>query len=155
MQKAAGWELVPLQEAAELSSLKPQLDQLGVPLYAVVKEDVGTEIQNFKPYFKGEIFLDEKVSVRVLRASLWTQRKAFRTCGKSSLGLLWVDQRRVCVLHRGVFMGPVSGRWVFWASCELECGWTAWGPLETGSWATSLVKASSSEESLSLGVNSR
>uniref|UniRef100_A0A3B4UDJ2 Peroxiredoxin-like 2A n=1 Tax=Seriola dumerili TaxID=41447 RepID=A0A3B4UDJ2_SERDU len=48
------------QEAAELSSLKPQLDELGVPLYAVVKEDVGTEVQNFRPYFKGEIFLDEK-----------------------------------------------------------------------------------------------
>ncbi|KAI3365500.1 hypothetical protein L3Q82_010590, partial [Scortum barcoo] len=32
----------------------------GVPLYAVVKEDVGTEVQNFRPYFKGEIFLDEK-----------------------------------------------------------------------------------------------
>lgn len=57
---------VHLQEAAELSSLKPQLDQLGVPLYAVVKEDVGTEIQNFRPYFKGEIFLDEKVGVRFL-----------------------------------------------------------------------------------------
>lgn len=50
-----------VQEAAELSSLKPQLDELGVPLYAVVKEDVGTEVQNFRPYFKGEIFLDEKV----------------------------------------------------------------------------------------------
>ncbi|KAG8008761.1 hypothetical protein GBF38_010378 [Nibea albiflora] len=49
-----------LQEAAELSSLKPQLDKLGVPLYAVVKEDVGTEVQNFRTYFKGEIFLDEK-----------------------------------------------------------------------------------------------
>lgn len=48
------------EEAAELSSLKPQLDELGVPLYAVVKEDVGTEVQNFRPYFKGEIFLDEK-----------------------------------------------------------------------------------------------
>uniref|UniRef100_A0A3P8XY71 Peroxiredoxin-like 2A n=1 Tax=Esox lucius TaxID=8010 RepID=A0A3P8XY71_ESOLU len=43
-----------------LSSLKPQLDELGVPLYAVVKEDMGTEIQNFRPYFSGEIFVDEK-----------------------------------------------------------------------------------------------
>ncbi|KAF7657424.1 hypothetical protein LDENG_00026820 [Lucifuga dentata] len=57
------WEksgAVIMAEAAELSSLKPQLDQLGVPLYAVVKEDVGTEVQNFRPYFTGEIFLDEK-----------------------------------------------------------------------------------------------
>lgn len=33
-----------------------------MPLFAVVKEDVGTEVQNFRAYFKGEeIFLDEKV----------------------------------------------------------------------------------------------
>lgn len=51
-----------LQEASELSSLKPQLEELGVPLYAVVKEDIGTEIQKFRPYFNGEIFVDEKVS---------------------------------------------------------------------------------------------
>lgn len=48
------------EEAAELSSLKPQLDELGIPLYAVVKEDVGTEVKNFRPYFQGEVFLDEK-----------------------------------------------------------------------------------------------
>ncbi|KAK2820654.1 hypothetical protein Q5P01_023613 [Channa striata] len=57
------WErsgAVIMAEAAELSSLKPLLDELGVPLYAVVKEDIGTEVQNFRPYFKGEVFLDEK-----------------------------------------------------------------------------------------------
>ncbi|KAJ8365299.1 hypothetical protein SKAU_G00141300 [Synaphobranchus kaupii] len=47
-----------MTEASELSSLKPQLDELGVPLYAVVKEDIGTEVQDFRPYFAGEIFLD-------------------------------------------------------------------------------------------------
>uniref|UniRef100_A0A673JDE7 Peroxiredoxin-like 2A n=1 Tax=Sinocyclocheilus rhinocerous TaxID=307959 RepID=A0A673JDE7_9TELE len=52
--------IVYLQEASELSSLKPQLDELGVPLYAVVKENVGTEIQDFRPRLVGEIFLDEK-----------------------------------------------------------------------------------------------
>ncbi|XP_037759369.1 peroxiredoxin-like 2A isoform X4 [Chelonia mydas] len=52
---------VPLfKEASELSSLKPQLDQLGIPLYAVVKEKIGTEVEDFQHYFKGEIFLDEK-----------------------------------------------------------------------------------------------
>ncbi|KAK5851153.1 hypothetical protein PBY51_001969 [Eleginops maclovinus] len=57
------WErsgAVIMAEAAELSSLKPQLDELGVPLYAVVKEDVGTEVQNFRPFFNGEVLLDEK-----------------------------------------------------------------------------------------------
>uniref|UniRef100_A0A8C6BQI5 Peroxiredoxin-like 2A n=1 Tax=Monodon monoceros TaxID=40151 RepID=A0A8C6BQI5_MONMO len=49
-----------LQEAADLSSLKPKLDELGIPLYAVVKEHVKTEVKDFQPYFKGEIFLDEK-----------------------------------------------------------------------------------------------
>uniref|UniRef100_A0AAY5L2T8 Peroxiredoxin-like 2A n=1 Tax=Esox lucius TaxID=8010 RepID=A0AAY5L2T8_ESOLU len=57
------WEengAVYICEAAGLSSLKPQLDELGVPLYAVVKEDIGTEIQEFRPYFSGEIFVDEE-----------------------------------------------------------------------------------------------
>ncbi|XP_046290070.1 peroxiredoxin-like 2A [Marmota monax] len=48
------------EEAMDLSSLKPKLDDLGVPLYAVVKEKVGTEVKDFQPYFKGDIFLDEK-----------------------------------------------------------------------------------------------
>ncbi|KAK3559680.1 hypothetical protein QTP86_015091 [Hemibagrus guttatus] len=51
---------VIMAEASELSSLKPQLDELSVPLYAVVKENIATEIHNFRPYFRGEIFLDEK-----------------------------------------------------------------------------------------------
>lgn len=50
-----------LQEASELSRLKPELDQLGVPLYGVVKEKIGEELSQFQPYFKGDIFLDEKV----------------------------------------------------------------------------------------------
>ncbi|KAK9966006.1 hypothetical protein ABG768_005060 [Culter alburnus] len=58
------WErtgAVIMAEASELSSLKPQLDDSGVALYAVVKENIGTEIQDFRPYFSGEIFLDEKM----------------------------------------------------------------------------------------------
>lgn len=50
------------QEASELSSLKPQLEELGVPLVAVVKENVGTEIQDFRPHFAGDIYIDEEVS---------------------------------------------------------------------------------------------
>ncbi|XP_042546161.1 peroxiredoxin-like 2A isoform X1 [Dipodomys spectabilis] len=48
------------EEASDLSSLKPKLEELGVPLYAVVKEHISTEVKDFQPYFKGEIFLDEK-----------------------------------------------------------------------------------------------
>ncbi|XP_030630753.1 peroxiredoxin-like 2A [Chanos chanos] len=48
------------EEASALCSLKSELDELGVPLYAVVKENIGTEIRDFKPYFCGEIFVDEK-----------------------------------------------------------------------------------------------
>lgn len=50
------------QEASELSSLKPQLEELGVPLVAVVKENIGTEIQDFRPHFAGDIYIDEQVS---------------------------------------------------------------------------------------------
>ncbi|XP_075073251.1 peroxiredoxin-like 2A [Mixophyes fleayi] len=48
------------EEASGLSSLRPELDQLGVPLYGMVKEKIGSEVEDFEPYFKGEIFLDEK-----------------------------------------------------------------------------------------------
>ncbi|MBN3273355.1 F213A protein, partial [Polyodon spathula] len=67
--KHSGWCKISLklsccvcvvQEASELSSLKPELEHLGVPLYAVVKENVGTEVNQFNPHFKGEVFLDEK-----------------------------------------------------------------------------------------------
>lgn len=50
------------EEAAELSSLKAQLEELGVPLYAVVKENLDTELQDFRPFFAGDIYLDEKKS---------------------------------------------------------------------------------------------
>lgn len=50
-----------LQEASELSSLKPQLEELGVPLVAVVKENLAAEIQGFRPHFAGDIYIDEKV----------------------------------------------------------------------------------------------
>uniref|UniRef100_A0A3B3D173 Peroxiredoxin-like 2A n=1 Tax=Oryzias melastigma TaxID=30732 RepID=A0A3B3D173_ORYME len=48
------------EEASELSSLKPQLEELGVPLVAVVKENLGSEIQDFRPHFAGDIYIDEE-----------------------------------------------------------------------------------------------
>ncbi|KAF7643550.1 hypothetical protein LDENG_00237580 [Lucifuga dentata] len=57
------WEkngAVIMVEASELSSLKPQLEELGVPLVAVVKENVGSEIQAFRPHFAGDVYIDEK-----------------------------------------------------------------------------------------------
>lgn len=50
------------QEASELSSLKPQLEEFGIPLVAVVKENIGTEIEDFRPHFAGDIYIDEEVS---------------------------------------------------------------------------------------------
>ncbi len=52
-----------LQEAIALSSLKPQLDERGVNLYAVVHEALGTK--QFRDYFKGQIYLDEEVCYNV------------------------------------------------------------------------------------------
>ena len=46
------------EEASQLSSLKPELDQKGVPLIGVVHEMTGVE--EFKPFFKGDIYLDDK-----------------------------------------------------------------------------------------------
>jgi len=50
------------EEASQISSLKPQLDNAGVPIYGLVHENMGTEVQDFSKFFKGEIFLDRKRS---------------------------------------------------------------------------------------------
>lgn len=55
---------VILQEASELSSLKVQLDKLDIPLYAVVKESIKTEIQDFKAFFSGDVFVDVPVILK-------------------------------------------------------------------------------------------
>jgi len=44
------------EEAAELSKLKPQFNT--IPLYAVVHEVLDNEVDEFKKYFDGEVFLD-------------------------------------------------------------------------------------------------
>lgn len=46
------------EEALGLSSLRPQLDASGVPLYAVAHEALG--VADFQPFFKGEIYLDKE-----------------------------------------------------------------------------------------------
>lgn len=68
-------------------------------LYAVVKEDTGIEVQNFKPFFKGEIFLDSK--------------KRFFGPRERSMGLLaflrigvWINGLRA---FRNGFIGNVFG----------------------------------------------
>lgn len=48
------------EEAAELSSLTPELEERGVPLVAVVKENIGSEIEDFRPHFAGDIYIDEQ-----------------------------------------------------------------------------------------------
>ncbi|XP_055777829.1 peroxiredoxin-like 2A [Salvelinus fontinalis] len=44
----------------ELSSLKPQLEELGIPLLAVFKENIGQELDAFKTFFTGEVYVDQK-----------------------------------------------------------------------------------------------
>ncbi|KAG8008760.1 hypothetical protein GBF38_010377 [Nibea albiflora] len=98
------WErngAVILVEAAELSSLKPQLDELGVPLHAVVKEDVGTEIQDFKHrYFNGEIFVDHK---RVFYGPKY--RRMGLGLGLARLGVL----QNLVYAHRKGYQGNRNG----------------------------------------------
>ncbi|KAM8858707.1 peroxiredoxin-like 2A [Spinachia spinachia] len=53
------------EEAAELSSLKSQLQDLGVPLFAVVKENLGKELDFFKKYFSGRVYVDQMVGLYI------------------------------------------------------------------------------------------
>ena len=50
------------QEAAGLSSLKADLNQLNVPLYGIVHEELG--VDEFRSYLKGELLLDTEVACR-------------------------------------------------------------------------------------------
>lgn len=87
------------EEAADLSSLKSMLDQLGVPLYAVVKEHIRTEVEDFQPYFKGEIFLDEK------KKFYGPQRRKMMFMGFIRLGV-WYNFFRA---WNGGFSGNLEG----------------------------------------------
>lgn len=44
------------KEGSKLSSLKPEFEKYKFNLYAVAHEEFG--VDGFKPYFKGEVFLD-------------------------------------------------------------------------------------------------
>ncbi|KAM4636341.1 peroxiredoxin-like 2A isoform 2-T2 [Discoglossus pictus] len=87
------------EEASDLSSLKPQLDQLGVPLYAVVKEKISTEVEDFQPYFRGEIFLDEQ------RRFYGPQKRKMMLLGLVRLGV-WQNFRRA---WKGGYEGNLEG----------------------------------------------
>ncbi|KAM7385572.1 hypothetical protein PAMP_001651 [Pampus punctatissimus] len=57
------WEktgAVVMVEASELSSLKSQLQDLEVPLFAVVKQNIGKELDFFKKYFAGRVYVDQQ-----------------------------------------------------------------------------------------------
>ncbi|XP_036915346.1 peroxiredoxin-like 2A isoform X2 [Sturnira hondurensis] len=90
------------EEAAELSSLKPKLDELGIPLYAVVKEQIKTEVKDFQPYFKGKIFLDEK------KMFYGPQRRKMMFMGFVRLGV-WSNFFRA---WNGGFSGNLEGEGV-------------------------------------------
>ena len=47
-----------------MSSLKPQLNETGFRLFAVVHELKGVE--QFKPFFDGEVYLDAEVSHHIV-----------------------------------------------------------------------------------------
>lgn len=49
-----------IQEALELSSLIPELDQKGVNLVGVVHEDKGAK--EFQPFLNSPLYLDEEVN---------------------------------------------------------------------------------------------
>lgn len=67
--------LFPHQEAAELSSLKSQLQDIEVPLFAVVKENLGKELDCFKKFFSGKVYLDQKVCFHQNTSFMWIKDK--------------------------------------------------------------------------------
>ncbi|XP_073430909.1 peroxiredoxin-like 2A [Dendrobates tinctorius] len=87
------------EEASEISQLKPELDKLGIPLYGVVKEKIGTEIDDFQPYFKGDLFLDIK------KRFYGPQKRKMMLLGFIRLGV-WQNFRRA---WKAGFEGNLEG----------------------------------------------
>ena len=50
-----------MQEAAGISSLRSQLDQLNVSLVGIVHEELGAD--KLRKYFDGELYLDKEVRI--------------------------------------------------------------------------------------------
>ncbi|KAK2876007.1 hypothetical protein Q8A67_020103 [Cirrhinus molitorella] len=71
----------PPEEASGLSALKPELDKRGVSLFAVVKENIGSEIDDFRAYFNGEIFLDQQMCFYGVK------RRTMRSLGFARFGV--------------------------------------------------------------------
>lgn len=87
------------EEASSLSELKPKLEEMGVPLYAVVKEQVKTEVKDFQPYFRGEIFLDEQ------KKFFGPEMRKMTLMGLARLGV-WLNFFRA---RKGGFSGNLEG----------------------------------------------
>lgn len=115
------------EEAKELSSLKPQLDRVGVPLYAVVHEDLGSQVRQFRSFFEGDIFLDPERQFYgprerwmflsgIVRPSVW--RSIMRAKGKSVEGNLKGEGR----LLGGVFVIGPPGQGILYEHREAEWG---------------------------------
>uniref|UniRef100_A0A3Q1GEG6 Peroxiredoxin-like 2A n=1 Tax=Acanthochromis polyacanthus TaxID=80966 RepID=A0A3Q1GEG6_9TELE len=110
------------EEATELSSLKSQLQDLEVPLFAVVKENLGKELDCFKKYFSGKVYVDQQrkfygpqerwmLLSTFLRVGVW--RSLWRAYRRGFRGTL----RGEGLIQGGVFViGP--GDQVGWYSTE-------------------------------------
>jgi hypothetical protein len=113
------------EEAQELSSLKPQLNAAGFQLYAVVFQRTG--VDQFRPFFAGDIFLDEQrcfygprerwmFLTGIVRPSVWSN--IFRARGKGIDGDLEGEGR----LLGGVFVVGAGDSGVLLEHRESEWG---------------------------------
>jgi len=113
------------EEAAGLSSLKPELDARGFNLYAVVHQRLGHK--EFQPYLKGEIYLDKERRFYgpkerwmflsgFIRPSIWMS--FFRANKKGFEGNMAGEGR----LLGGVFVVGPGGEGILYEHRESEWG---------------------------------
>ncbi|XP_023220306.1 redox-regulatory protein FAM213A-like isoform X2 [Centruroides sculpturatus] len=113
------------EEAAKISTLHPELKDMGIPLYAVVHEELG--VKKFQPYFKGEVFLDinrifygpkerRTLLLGLLRISVW--QNAYRTWKNGYKGNLKGDGS----LLGGVFVLGKGNQGILYEYREKEFG---------------------------------
>jgi len=115
------------EEALSLSSLRPRLEEAGVNLCAVVHEDLGSQVQDFRPFFPGAIYLDDErifygprprwmFLSGIVRPSVW--KSIFRVRGKSIENNLEGEGR----LLGGVFVIGAGDQGILYEHREMEWG---------------------------------
>uniref|UniRef100_A0A8C4QXY2 Uncharacterized protein n=1 Tax=Eptatretus burgeri TaxID=7764 RepID=A0A8C4QXY2_EPTBU len=131
---------VVMVEAADLSTLVPELSQAGVGLHAIVHEELDSEVSNFLHYFHGEVYLDKehhfcgpKEHWRSLTGQLWpdfwvgfgrTLYAGIKGNHHERAFIAYADDICVCINHLGDVAWMMQSLDLFSEVSSAKINWT-------------------------------